>query len=428
MSDNELTNPSAKPPAPTEHAASWAGRVVAHKDHGPDLDAAAAIHEFHDHLPRAEAEEKAYKDYVKSQHTEAAAHHLLGMKAAAAGGDMESARKHGLMYELHSKALGHESVGPAHPSVQAHMEKNPGKVKFKPHRGDLFALDKKEEAVTKSELMHALYETLVKASDSDPDGENFALQHTDAEGKTRTLPVRHKTHATAKVHAAVRAHKYGGHVDVVDIREPGKVLSTHPVVKKSEPELQKVAPPGFSEATMHKLKREHGVEAAFKIAWAAHNKATKKAEKTERPPAKCKDCGEKILNRDSGIALYCDRCSDKKMQEEDDKREGVADWAKAELEAKKTTHLYGGDRSTGTTSPYSFPFSSCGKNLGAGKRGVNEKHTKDRSQVTCKDCLAEKAELAPTKRDRAGRVVPCVCPAYPWGPHRYGGGKCKAGR
>ncbi len=42
--------------------------------------------------------------------------------------------------------------------------------------------------------------------------------------------------------------------------------------------LQKVAPPGFSEKTMHELKAKHGTESAFKIAWAAHNKKTGKSE------------------------------------------------------------------------------------------------------------------------------------------------------
>lgn len=36
--------------------------------------------------------------------------------------------------------------------------------------------------------------------------------------------------------------------------------------------IKTVAPPGFSEATMHKLKRQHGVKNAFKIAWSQHNK------------------------------------------------------------------------------------------------------------------------------------------------------------
>lgn len=40
-------------------------------------------------------------------------------------------------------------------------------------------------------------------------------------------------------------------------------------------DLYKVAPPGFSEKTMHELKAKHGVKSAFKIAWAAHNRMKK---------------------------------------------------------------------------------------------------------------------------------------------------------
>jgi hypothetical protein len=44
--------------------------------------------------------------------------------------------------------------------------------------------------------------------------------------------------------------------------------------------LNKSAPPSFDEETMKKLKKEHGEEGAFKIAWAAHNKkhGVKKSE------------------------------------------------------------------------------------------------------------------------------------------------------
>ncbi len=47
--------------------------------------------------------------------------------------------------------------------------------------------------------------------------------------------------------------------------------------KKSE-SLDKVAPPGFDEKTMHKLKEKYGKEGGFKVAWSAHNKKIKKSE------------------------------------------------------------------------------------------------------------------------------------------------------
>ncbi len=46
--------------------------------------------------------------------------------------------------------------------------------------------------------------------------------------------------------------------------------------------LEKKAPPGFSEETMHKLKRKHGVTSAFKIAWAAHNRKSGKKGETKK--------------------------------------------------------------------------------------------------------------------------------------------------
>lgn len=48
--------------------------------------------------------------------------------------------------------------------------------------------------------------------------------------------------------------------------------------KPGEEHLGKSAPPGFSEDAMYKLKAKYGVESAFKIAWAAHNKKLGKSE------------------------------------------------------------------------------------------------------------------------------------------------------
>lgn len=55
------------------------------------------------------------------------------------------------------------------------------------------------------------------------------------------------------------------HVHDVIFLDGKKVIIGNGTVVKS-------APPGWSEETMHKLKRKHGVESAFKIAWAAYKK------------------------------------------------------------------------------------------------------------------------------------------------------------
>lgn len=51
--------------------------------------------------------------------------------------------------------------------------------------------------------------------------------------------------------------------------------------------LEKVAPPGFDEKTMHSLKRKHGEKSAFKIAWAAHGRKGKGKTKKSEDEAFC---------------------------------------------------------------------------------------------------------------------------------------------
>lgn len=142
--DNDIISsaPAPTPARPSQQsvgAPAWLGRPILHPDHANDLETNAAVNEFGLKMPRDKAEEGAYLDYVKGQRQQAAGHHLAGMRAARAAGDMEAARKHGLMYKLHSEALGNEPVGPVHPEVAS--QEQGYKMKFRPHRGDLFALD-----------------------------------------------------------------------------------------------------------------------------------------------------------------------------------------------------------------------------------------------------------------------------------------------
>ncbi len=136
--------PKPEPVKPSDagvQAPNWMGRPVLHPDHSEELETHAAVNEFGMKMPRAHAEQAAYDDYVTRQREQAAAHHLAGVKAAHGAGDMEAARKHGMMYAVHAKALGHEPVGPVPASIAAHGSQKV--YKFKPHKGDLFALDQK---------------------------------------------------------------------------------------------------------------------------------------------------------------------------------------------------------------------------------------------------------------------------------------------
>jgi hypothetical protein len=112
-------------------------------EHTHALETQAAINEFHHKIKRHEAEALAHEQYKKDQLHEAAAFHLTGMKAAHAAGAMEEARKHGVLYSLAMKALGHEpgAEPPAEVTTKAkNMAETKPVYKFKSHKGDAFSL------------------------------------------------------------------------------------------------------------------------------------------------------------------------------------------------------------------------------------------------------------------------------------------------
>jgi hypothetical protein len=142
--DSEVVSSAPKPaatPAKGLNMPQWMGRSILHPDHAQELELNSAVNEFGLKMPRQQAEDEAYKQYVKGQRTQAAAHHLAGMNAAIAGGNPEAARKHHMMYSLHTKALGGEPVGAPHPDVKALVDKGGPKVyNFKAHKGDAMAI------------------------------------------------------------------------------------------------------------------------------------------------------------------------------------------------------------------------------------------------------------------------------------------------
>lgn len=127
----------------------WCGRPIGAAAHADDLDRMAAVNEFDpkNKQPRDVAEDNAYRQYQKNQHVQGAAHHLAGMKSAHGAGDMEGARKHSRMYEMHLKKLGHSPYEEPPPEVRAAHAKAieaGGVHEFKAHTGDSFLLDGSE--------------------------------------------------------------------------------------------------------------------------------------------------------------------------------------------------------------------------------------------------------------------------------------------
>lgn len=122
----------------------WLGRPILHPDHSQQLEMNAAINEFGLKMPRQQAEDQAYKDYLyhpkTGQYAQAARHHLTGMKAADAAGDKEAARKHRMMYDMHAKALNKDPYELARELGSGEGQDMPKVYKFKAHKGDAFAL------------------------------------------------------------------------------------------------------------------------------------------------------------------------------------------------------------------------------------------------------------------------------------------------
>lgn len=136
-----------------KNQATWLDKYpIVDADHVHDLETRAAIGEFMNRMPRHLAEAKAHEDYKKDQLTEAAGHHLNGIKSSHAAGDHVAAKKHGIMYALALKALGHDPVGevPSEVSTKAkNMSITDPIHSFRAHRADQYSLPKTDEKEAK---------------------------------------------------------------------------------------------------------------------------------------------------------------------------------------------------------------------------------------------------------------------------------------
>lgn len=116
----------------------WENKPILSQDDIPDLEHAAALLEFEHGYPREQAQHLAHKMYSDKIHTEAAAHHLLGLKAAQQAGDLDECHRHGVAYKMHMDKLGLDSMDKTPESVSklmAGLEK-PKVYRFKAHKAD----------------------------------------------------------------------------------------------------------------------------------------------------------------------------------------------------------------------------------------------------------------------------------------------------
>ncbi len=123
-----------------------------------DLEMRAAINEHHHKMPRHVAEEKAYADYRREQIVNTAAHHYNGMKASAAVGQMDHAKKHGVMYLLALKQLGHKDPVRPPEEVLERAKNTPSESigRFKAHKADVYTMppEPEEEPQQRGQMEH----------------------------------------------------------------------------------------------------------------------------------------------------------------------------------------------------------------------------------------------------------------------------------
>lgn len=124
----------------------WLGRPVVHPKDGDLLEMNAAIHEFQGKVPRGEAEERAHGEYRREHHLDGAAHHLMGIKIANTAQQSDDAQKHGAMYALHMRALGHDPHSDPPGEVKSRLKGEKQKLyRFRAHKADLFVVDKQDD-------------------------------------------------------------------------------------------------------------------------------------------------------------------------------------------------------------------------------------------------------------------------------------------
>jgi hypothetical protein len=110
---------------------------VISEDHHADLDARAAVAEFRDKLPKELAERKAHEDYMEEHAYRAAAHHLLGIRAAMASGHDAAAKRHAQAYAAALKVAGHSPLGTPPQKVLDYIQDLKNQVyTFKDHPAD----------------------------------------------------------------------------------------------------------------------------------------------------------------------------------------------------------------------------------------------------------------------------------------------------
>jgi hypothetical protein len=142
----------------------WLGRHIIQDPTDIDrLDAASSVHEFRGGLPKEQAEDRAYGDYLDDKARDACAFHYLGMRASVAAQHEPATKRHGEAYSLAMKHLGLNPLdAPPKEILDRVKDASKGPYSFKPHSADSFFQPKVEIPGVKEEPANRTLELLEK--------------------------------------------------------------------------------------------------------------------------------------------------------------------------------------------------------------------------------------------------------------------------
>lgn len=129
-----------------ERLPMWKGKYpMSDTTHVDDLQMRSDVYQHMHRLPEHEAQARAHADYRKDQIFAAAGHHWNGMKAASAAGNVDAAKKHGVMYTLALHQLGHKDPMSPPPEVLEAAKDPKSKIaRFQAHPGDAYSMPPEE--------------------------------------------------------------------------------------------------------------------------------------------------------------------------------------------------------------------------------------------------------------------------------------------
>ena len=281
-------------------------------EHEADLEMRAAIHEHHNKLPRHEAEARAHADYRRDKIIEAAAHHLNGMNAAAAGGNKEAAKQHAYHYALAMHQLGHKDLVTPPDEVADRAKSTPSEdiARFKGHKADIYSLPEQPD----DDIQRTGNEKQVK--------DRAAAKMQKAIEDTNPLFQKqgYQNHQLGSTGGGL-PHDQGKQDELIDIAYHGAWPQEKKYIEGARGTKASIELPQHTQVSSHPAPGPEGsalagaLVARQAIRWLIRKHAARNGlAKAEDHPEECLSCGGPFKPKHQGDAPVCGPCMDQFIQ------------------------------------------------------------------------------------------------------------------